>query len=186
MNPDGTQDKNAISLYERDSGTPDNPKVFHFDTIDASAPGFTAGLKTTSGFHDAVIYIKRLVQGSENAWDANNGCRNVKVFVEELVLLNGKYAFTAKGGCHDLLFSVTRMAGDVRIAHTNLGDWSDQNKSVTTGIKLDYPAPTTYRQLNATAPTGSNLRSILTIPGGAIGRAIFMFIFDILKRLNWA
>ena len=191
MNPDGSQDNNLVTLGSRESGIQGSPNVIIFPELIAQAY-HTAALKITDDCHDIHVFVKKGRGGKENWCDCNNEARRIEVHCDELEA-PGKYAFTAKGGCEDILFKANLVGQQPKICHVDLGSWSDQCKRVTSNIKLwlktSAPVPITWRTLHATNPvlmpgTGP-YKCKFKVPGGANGRAILMFFWDIGKRLNW-
>lgn len=191
MNPDGSADVNLVSLYDRDSGTPEEPKVYMFDELIAG-PEHTAALKITSQAHDIHVFVKRGRGGNENWLDVNNRAQRIRVFCDDLEA-PGKYAATIKGGSKDVTLTAHLTGLSPKVCHVNGGDYSDQCKDVTEGIELALtcagPQPVTWRSLNATgwlfAKNTGPYKCKFQVPLGGFGRWLLMFGWDIAKRLNW-
>jgi len=181
MNPDGTADQNAVSLYETSSG-----KVLVYETIDGSAG--TAALKITSQASSLRVSAGRMIGGRENCVDLNNGCQDVVVECDEFEV-RGKYALSAKA-CRGVAFR-GHLSGRPGKWHVNLGSWSDQNKGTQTGTHLALTAdayPILVWVGNATVPTMDDPKKYRLMGFGRYGalvRAVVMFGWDIAKRLNF-
>lgn len=182
MNPDGTQDKNALSLYETSNG-----QSLTYDTIDGS--GDTAALKVTSHATDIHVSAKRLIGGSENLVDLNNGCSGITVIFDE-GQIHGKYGISSKT-CNDVTF-VGHMVGAPTQWHCNLGSWSDQSSATQTNTHLALTAdsyPIVVWIGNADIPTLDDPTKYRIVGFGRHGpfvRAIVMFLWGIGKRLHLA
>lgn len=179
-NPDGSQDSNAVSVYETSTGL-----SVVFGTIDGSSG--TAGLKVTSKCRDFHATAEKIVGGSENCVDLNNECAEV-VVESQCYVVKGKYALSAKT-CAGVTFRGL-IYGVPSKWHVNLGSWSDQSKKPQTRTRLELTAtayPIVVWVGNADLPELDDPRKYKVIGFGKYGkvvRAVCMFFWDVGKRLN--
>lgn len=180
MNPDGTSDLNAVSLYESASGM-----RLRYLSIDGSKG--TAALKITSRATNLRIDAGQLIGGSENCVDLNNECSGIAVHCDEYHC-RGKYAISAKT-CSGVSFS-GHIVGRAAQWEVNLGPWSDQSSRVQTGTTLKLTAdvyPIRVWVGNATAPAMDDPKKYKLLGFGRYGKAArvaVMFFWDVGKRLN--
>ena len=128
MNPDGTQDKSTVSLYDRDSGG-----EFFYGVLNAE--GGTEALKITSRASDIHVGGNEIHGGTEDCLDLNNECQRVSVEFSEWHA-NGQYLVTCKGGCSDITLSgcIVRH-GDT--TDVDLDNVSEQSTKPTSNIRLN-------------------------------------------------
>lgn len=181
-NPDGSQDSNAISLYETESG-----KTLSYDEIDGR--NGTAALKITSGAKNLSVHVNTLLGGSENGIDLNHDCANVTVEFGNLII-NGKYGVSAKT-CSNVIFK-GHLVGTPTQWAINLGSWSDQSSNVQSGTHLTLTAdhdPIVVWVGNAEIPTLDDPSKYKIIGFGRYGaliRNFVMFLWSIGKKLHIA
>lgn len=194
MNPGGTQDKNLVSLYGADSGTPDNPRVFNYGVLDASDESYTGALKVTGMAHDIIINVNRIIGGRETHYDFNNGAKRITLNCGVFENRRSEYIGSVKGGCEDCRAS-GRVEGPLpsKGVHHIDGNWSDQSSAITRGTQLGLtPADGStvlYQQLNSAGVTAilpAQLRRTLFIPFGRLGIAVVWAVWGLLKKLKLA
>jgi hypothetical protein len=180
MNPDSTQDLNAVSLYETASNS-----TIDYHRLDGT--GHTAALKITSHAANLAIAAGTIIGGSENCVDVNNEVRMLHVDVGEYIA-RGKHAISAKTsfGC---VFT-GHIKGRAKRWEVNLGSWSDQSDSLQDGTRLELTAehyPIRVWLGNATIPAMDNASKYKLMGFGRHGafvRKLVMFLWDLGKRLN--
>jgi hypothetical protein len=181
MNPDGSQDNNAVSLYDTDSN-----KVLTYDEIDGS--GGTAALKITSKCKVLSVVVGHLIGGSENCLDLNNECEAITVRCDNYEV-RGKYAISAKT-CSRCMF-LGHITGKPSKWHFNLGSWSDQSSKTLTGTHLAVTAdayPILVWVGNSELPTFDDPLKYKVIGFGRYGavvRGLVMFFWGVAKKLGF-
>lgn len=194
MNPSGQPDKNLVSLYEADSGTPDNPRVITYDVLDASDESYTGALKVTSEAHDIAINANRIIGGRETHYDFNNGAKRITLNCGVFENRRSEYIGSIKGGCEDCKVS-GRVEGPLpsKGTHHIDGNWSDQSSTITRGTQLGLVladgSPALYQQLNSAGVTvipPAQIKRTLFIPFGRLGIAIVWLCWGLLKKLHLA
>jgi hypothetical protein len=182
MNPDGSADKNILSLYETSNGA-----RLNYDVIDGT--GGTAALKITSKCTNLVVTVDHLIGGSENCVDLNNECKDVEINCDALEV-RGKYALSAKT-CRNVTFR-GHVEGVPSQWAVNLGSWSDQSKKVQDTTKLVLTAdvyPIVVWIGNAVNTIYDDPSKYKVIGFGRFGwpvRPVVMFFWSILKALHLA
>ena len=179
-NPDGSQDKNLVSLYETDSN-----KHLSYGVLDGT--GDTAPLKITSKAAQLSVSADRLIGGSENCADLNNEVSNVTVMCASIEP-RGKYALSAKTS--NGVFFTGHIVGRANSWEVNLGSWSDQSKAVQTNTHLSLTAdkyPIRVWLGNADYPTLDDPSKYQFLGFGRYGvvvRTFVMFFWGLGKKLG--
>ena len=182
MNPDGTQDANAVSLYETSSGL-----KLVYEAIDGSAG--TAGLKITSRCANLSVLVGKITGGSENCVDLNNECGGIIVSCDRYEI-RGKYGLSAKT-CRNVTFR-GHLTGTPSQWHVNLGSASDQSNAIQEGTQLELMAdayPIVVWIGNATRPRLDDPKKYKLIGFGRYGspaRELVMLLWRIAKKLRLA
>lgn len=180
MNPDGTSDKNLVSLYETDNNT---AKVY--DVLDGT--GDTSPLKVTSHCTCCTVAVNKLIGGSENCVDVNNEVVGLHVSCLEYDT-RGKYTLSAKTSN-----GVTFRGHIIALAskwEVNLGSWSDQSKKVQTATRLELTAdiyPIRVWVGNADVPSMDDPSKYQVFgfgTHGAIIRTLVMFFWGLGKKIG--
>lgn len=134
-----------------------------------------------------VIVTGRIVGGSEDCVDVNNGCEYIEVIAEGGYEARGRHVATIKGRSRYI-----RLAGEIlrhgSIVDIDLGNHSDQSSERTEGVTLALTnreeRPITWRRINATTPTfnvGQKYKRIFSVPGEL--RAFFAWVYALLKKV---
>lgn len=180
MNPDGTPDKNALSLYETSNGA-----RLAYETLDGA--GDTAALKITSRATDIKVTVGTIFGGSENCVDINNECQTIYVQAD-VFEVRGKYALSAKTS--NAVTFTGHIKGTPSKWHINLGSWSDQSKAVQTNTLLALTAdsyPIVVWLGNAELPVLDVPANYKLIGFGCCGpmvRGFVMFAWGVAKMLH--
>lgn len=180
MNPDKTNDSNAVSLYETSSGT-----AYMAERIDGT--GGTAALKVTSRASNLTVSVVTLRGGSENCVDVNNEVNQLTVTADRYEV-TGKYAISAKTS-RNCTFQ-GHIVGRAKRWEVNLGSWSDQSKKTQASTWLKLTAehyPIRVWVGNSTIPFLDDPKKYKLMGFGRHGdivRKVVMFFWDIGKRLN--
>ena len=182
MNPDGTQDSNALNFYETSSGK-------NITQPQADGTGYTAAIKITSKCSFFSIAGQSWTGGSENVVDINNECNGVTVVCDDFQC-RGKYALSAKTS-RNVTFK-GRISGKPSQWHVNLGSWSDQSGAVQDGTSLALTAevlPIMVWIGNATPPQLDDASKYKLIGFGRYGpivRKLVMLLWALGKKLHLA
>ena len=153
-------DRNLISINSTPDGKilvngveTDAPgRVIEFDEL-VPGPGMSDTLKF-SGVEDVAVRVRRLVGGVEDCIDVNNKCRNVVVYVEELVP-TGRYAATIKGESEHVTIIVNRLVGHGKETDFDYGNRSEQASGRTKNCTLrvtEADGPVRVRVMHAWRP----------------------------------
>lgn len=180
MNPDGSVDRNAVSICgERPIGDR------HYELIDGSAG--SDALKVTDSDH-GLIRVDHIIGGREDCVDVNNHAANVVV---ECMLFEprGDYVGTIKGGSENVVIRGT-VRGHGKVVDFDLGNVSDQSDDLTRNVRFDLiheaGEPITLRILGCENPTFLNAEVqkyvvIFAIPRPF--RALFLKVYKQLKKI---
>ena len=149
-----SKDNNLVSLCRpEDSGVSGYPKRHVFGKLDGSQ-GITDTLKTTSFLHDAIIEIDELIGGTEDCWDSNNHCDNIKV-IAGTIRPTGKYIWTNKGGCKNMTLKCHNVINSGSEVCVDLGNNSEQGEGqefTRLDLKTVDGSPITIRVLRGSKP----------------------------------
>lgn len=180
MNPDGTTDRNAVSICgERPIGTR------QYETIDGS--GGSDALKVTDSA-DGHIRVEHIIGGREDCVDINNHAAHVLV---ECPLLEprGDYVATIKGGSDDIVLRGT-VRGHGKIVDVDIGNISDQSDDITRCVALhlihEAGDPITIRILGAENPillNSSTQKYVITFAIPKPFRGLFLKFYKQLKKV---
>jgi hypothetical protein len=146
-------------------------------------PGDYSDSLKLSGCTRLRVLVNTIVGGREDCLDIN-WSHDIEVEIAT-AMPKGRYVATIKGGSTDISVKVENQIGHGSETDYDLGNWSDQGHSRTTGVSLDVHvvggSPAYCRVLHAHNP---KVVGFWKIDGRF--RGFFHWVVDKLKRLNWA
>lgn len=129
----------------------------------------------------------RVYGGTEDAIDINNGCENIEIEADTVVL-GGKMGITIKGGARNIRITIHNLIGAGREVDVDLGNWSDQSHEPVQNVTLDITRlngdPVRVRCINADRPwfAPNSGPYVFLFPSPAIPRALRAKIFEQMRR----